>query len=259
MTTKQKEGENEEATLPENVEEAESSAQPSLEELQTQVETLKGDLKSSKEESLKHQQNVTKKSDELSKKETAEKKIGGMENRLEVLTDMVADLVDSREDSEEESKPKRRSEEYLARIKPQESLEQALNQKGREADRLAKSAGLDVTTSPELKDAYIRWLEGDGDGLVEEVKRVVDTKQSGAEEKEKPEELTSEDKGRIAREWMKEEGLTTQDTGGSSGGISGIPTDMTQFRTWIAGISQEDYEEKYASDVNKMMKEGKIK
>jgi len=48
------------------------------------------------------------------------------------------------------------------------------------------------------------------------------------------------------------------DSATSTGSGGGIPTDMVQFRKWIAKIPQGEYE-KVSSEVNKMMREGKIK
>ncbi len=48
------------------------------------------------------------------------------------------------------------------------------------------------------------------------------------------------------------------DSGKTTGGSGGIPTNMERFRKWIDGLSQEKYEE-LAPEINKMMKEGKIK
>jgi len=60
--------------------------------------------------------------------------------------------------------------------------------------------------------------------------------------------------------WIKkaEEPDLVDDSGVTTGGGTGIPTKMTQFKSWIAGLSQSEYE-KVAPEVNKMMREGKIK
>ena len=50
----------------------------------------------------------------------------------------------------------------------------------------------------------------------------------------------------------------TPDSGKTTGGSRGIPTNKEQFEKWVDNVSQEDYE-KLAPEINKMMKEGKIK
>jgi len=55
-------------------------------------------------------------------------------------------------------------------------------------------------------------------------------------------------------------GIKTLKPDGSktSGGGGGIPTDMGQFRNWVANLSQSEFEER-SEEINKMMKQGKIK
>lgn len=64
----------------------------------------------------------------------------------------------------------------------------------------------------------------------------------------------------IAQELPKKGEKTTlkPDSSKTSGVSGGIPTKMEQFRTWVAGLSQSEFEERSA-EINKMMKEGKIK
>ncbi len=50
--------------------------------------------------------------------------------------------------------------------------------------------------------------------------------------------------------------VNTAPSGGVSG--TGIPTDMKQFRTWVASLSQTDYE-KRKPEIDKLLEEGKIK
>lgn len=48
------------------------------------------------------------------------------------------------------------------------------------------------------------------------------------------------------------------DSGKTSGGSGGIPTDKAKFEQWISGLPQDEFE-KRSEEINKMMKEGKIK
>ena len=48
------------------------------------------------------------------------------------------------------------------------------------------------------------------------------------------------------------------DSGKTTGGGGGIPTNLEQFKKWIVTVPQSEFEE-LAPEVNKMMKEGKIK
>ena len=64
----------------------------------------------------------------------------------------------------------------------------------------------------------------------------------------------------IAKELPKKEGGKSLkvDSGKTTGGGGGIPTNLEQFKKWIATIPQSEFEEKSA-EVNKMMKADKIK
>ena len=64
----------------------------------------------------------------------------------------------------------------------------------------------------------------------------------------------------LARSLPKKGEATTlkPDSGRTTGGSGGIPTNMGQFRKWIADLPQGEYE-KLAPEINKMMKEGRIK
>ena len=201
--------------------EQEVQAQPTVEELQGQLNTVTTERDAAKEEALAHQQNVSKKAGELAKREAQESKISGLEENVKVLTDMVADLVD-RGDDEVETPKRRKSEEYLKQLKPNDTANVELSRKATEADKLARSVGLEVDKSPELRQAYILFRVGDADAGLEEIQRIVDSKKAEAA---KPKEvkfadLSSDDQERIKREDWDGKGLTRQDKQSPTGGTS---------------------------------------
>ncbi len=244
------------------VEETEALAQPTIEELtqklestNTELEKAKTDLETVREESSQHQRNVSKKADELKKQEDATVKIKTIEKNMGVLTDMMSDLI-NRGDDDYEAPKRRRSDQYTDRLKQEERTQEPTqtNPKALEAMGLANSVGLRIETSPELTSAYIKFLEGDYDGGLSEVRKVVD--KTGADKGKETEDAMKE---RLEGEFLKKHGLDKNDNTPPSGGGLGIPTKMTQFREWINDIPQEEYEEKYAAKVNEMMRQNKIK
>lgn len=84
-----------------------------------------------------------------------------------------------------------------------------------------------------------------------------------ASEKAKRDQTEAERKADLARrerEKREREGELEVGAGAISVGVGEeIPTDMVQFRKWIADVPQKEYEEKYAKKVNEMMRKGKIK
>jgi len=183
-------------SVAEQVEQTESDTgqtaqqEPSLDELRSELEKTRQELQDKEAEISKwqteaksHQKNVTKKDSEIQRLRDNRESI---ETRLGVLTEMVADLVDSREElSGYEAPKKRRSEEYLARLKTTEeqsretqsnSERQRVMGMAQEADKLLQSVGLSMDESPEAMKAYNLWLRGDYEDSVEEVKKLVEQK-----------------------------------------------------------------------------------
>jgi len=246
---------------------------PSVEELTSKAKQLEADLEAAKREAKSHQEYGRKQHEELEKQRGLDAKVSGLESRLQVQTEMIAALMDRGEEEGEETPApkKRRSEEYLARIKqapvanPQQ---EAFMKVAEEADGLIKSAGLDMEKSPELKEAYRKFRIGIASGFyigdaqdgLEEIKKVVEAKKPTEVKTEAEKRVISEEEKRgIIQEYMEKEGLLKSDTGMPSGAGDGIPTDMAAFQKWIADIPQEEYEKKYASKVKQMMRDNKIK
>lgn len=105
-------------------------------------------------------------------------------------------------------------------------------------------------------DTRIDWAE-DAANYLEAQRRVL--KSAAKLKKETDKSVEQRVKEEVAKA-RRELGLDSVDTTTSSGvSADGIPTDMGRFREWVAGLSQRDYEEKYAAKVDEMMKQGKIK
>ena len=240
--------EEENVTSVENTEE--QTTQETQEEktnLESEIATLKAELERARQEAKAEKQNVSKKERQLQSLRKQQEKIDGLETRLEVVTSMLADLVD-RGDIEDEPQPKRRrSEEYLQKIQqkekekpkepefPPEYIEAAA-----EADRLAKSVGLDMEESDELAKAYRYFIKGKGDEGLEETKRVVEQIRKAQEESPKKksiDELTDEEMEEIARKYMEKKGTLHTD--------AGTPTSKGRVftRQQIAKMSEKEYEE----------------
>ncbi len=236
--------------IPEEVK-PEEIAKASVEELENKANQLETDLanarkeaEAARREAKSHQEYGRKQHEELEKQRGLDTKVSGLETRLEVVTEMLADIVD-RGEQEDVAQPKRRkSEEYLARIKPAPVVNpqvEAFNQAMSEADGLIKSVGLEMDKSPELEKAYLWFSVYNGQKGLEETKKVVEAKKAEAtkvEPKVEPKteakkvELSDEEKEKIAREYMIKHDLLKSDTGLPSGGSD---SDAEFKKKWGSG------------------------
>jgi len=240
METEEKNPQSEEKSKDES---AQQDLQAQLDALKAEKETLTAERDKIAEEAKAHQRNVTKKSDEISK---FDQRFEALDKRFEVMTSMLADVVDRDSENIEETPKKRRSEEYLSRLPTREQQEQEKQTKERdafmkiaqEAEKLAKTAGLEMDKSPELKDAYIDFLRGNSEAGLEEVKKVVSQKTEA--NKEPDEDAINKIVEERLRKAMEEKGLLDVETGGPSAASD----DWKEIRAkYAAGeISHEQYE-----------------
>jgi hypothetical protein len=193
-------------------------------------------------------------------------KIEKLDSQIEVMATMLADLVDNVPAGEEdyEEKPKRRrSEQYLAKLQEAskkteqamlETQQQMFLRLANEADSLAKSAGLDMEKSPELREAYIRFLEGKPEEGLEETKKVVAnmTEAKGKPKETDIEELKAKLKEELRKEILMEQGLLDADAGQPAG------AGKVFTRAQIMAMSDEEYA-KNRDAIAKAMVEGRIK
>jgi len=265
MTTETKEAE-----AAEEVAQAEVVATPlvlSVEELQKQIEAVKVEAEAAKREAKAHQEYGRKTKEQLDKQQGLDARLAQQQSEIKVLTDMVAALLDKDDIPDEVEVPKkRRSEEFTSRIAqpPQNTEFMAL---AVEADGLAKSIGLKMDSSPELRDAYRMFRVGMSTGFVlsdaqdalEEVKKVVGSKGTHGETEAQKAERIKNEKAALRAEVLREMGLDASDTGLPSGSsIDSIPRDINKFEEWIASMSQSDFA-KIAPKVRELMASGAIK
>ena len=240
--------------------------------LSSELEKIQKELTEAREEAKAHQRNVTKKEQELQQYKKSDEKISGLEDKIEIITQMIADVMDKDSSLEDEEKPrKRRSEEYLAKIAEKDTerkkqVKQATDQEFygimSEADKLIKSVNLDMEKSLELREAYIKFLTGDIRGCAEEARRVVNTL---TEAKKVPQVIESEAekeaklRDKITKEIYEAKGWNISDTGSPAGaGGKGIPREMTRFKEWLATVPTSEYV-KLKPEIDNMLAKGLIK
>lgn len=126
--------------------------------------------------------------------------------------------------------------------------------------RLAREKLEDTETKSKQKDDKILQLEQtEAESTKERNARVIASKYEVDIETLKLTDGSVETMEALAKKLSGKETPTLKpDSTKTGGGSGGIPTDMEKFRTWVAGLSQEEFEER-SKEINKMMKEGKIK
>ena len=146
--------------------------------------------------------------------------------------------------------------DYQARLKQQQA---ETNQKREEFEQKIKQAGLDPTDEmfDPTWDAFELADMRDGNwGKAENRLDRILSKNKPEGAKGETEEQMRE---RIERETQEKLGLNKPEGAKPSGSSTSIPTNIEEFRKWIASMSQEEYEENYAAEVNKMRRQGEIK
>ena len=154
-------------------------------------------------------------------------RITTLEKKTDVTLKMMAHIVDNL-GIQGEPQPQRQSMQFLEALdetKPKPATEPQYPtdflDKAQEAEELAKSVGLDMAKSKELRAARKAFRDGDAEDGLEEVKMVVESKRQSLETKkvEPPlkGKLSEAEKEEIAREYMEEKGLLTVDTNAPSG------------------------------------------
>ncbi len=209
--------------------EATQAKAPSIEELTGKVTQLGADLEAARKEAKSHQEYGRKQHEELEKQKRLDTEVSTLKSQLQVQTEMIAAIMDKEGEVEEtpEVPKKRRSEEYLARIKQPPIVnpqQEAFMKVAEEADGLVKSAGLDMEKSPELKEAYrlfrvgmtSGYYIGDAQDGLEEIKKVVE-KITQTPKTEAKKELSESEEEEIARKYMEKKGLLKSDTSLPSG------------------------------------------
>jgi len=218
----------------------------SLEDVQKELELTKAELGKAKALASEHERNVTRKANELQKRQDLEGRIDSLTKKVETQIAMLADVMDRESYEEEEPKPKqRRSEQYLARLKEDEDKrnksteateEQRVNFVAGEIIRLTTPNNMQLDESPELMKAHNLWLTGKFDEALQEVKRVVQPKETP---KESEDELKARLKEEARKELLAERGELDTVTVLSSG-AGGSFQDITA--RYIKGeVSDEDF------------------
>jgi len=224
--------------------------QPSAEALQQKLSELEIELEATRKEAKTHQANVSKKADELAKRQATDSRIEGMESKVDVLTAMMADLLDGESDEE---RPKKKSEDYLKRLQQTDeankkqrtaTLEGNWNAIANEADQLIKAAGLDMMDSPELTKAHNLFLRAGYSYNLTEAQKGLDEVKKVVGEKKVPKESDEERINKLAdekaRKMLEDKGLLTTETGGPSGGAGSDEKFMKDFANGNIPMNKEN-------------------
>lgn len=256
--TKKKEGQ--ETIEPEPQPEPEPqtpTAEEKLATLQKELDEVKTD-RDSKDKGLRTaHQSLTKKDEELKRQVNIDTRLDGFEETQKILAGMLSERMASGEEIEPEKKT-----DYLKQFEAVQD-----RQKKTRDDATVKAQQDEYDR--QANAIYARAQEAfsnDEDSLFQ-VKTflmngspdLAEKKIAKAEGKTKTVETDEQVYDRIKAQKQKDEGLLKTDNALSSGTGTQIPTNVEEFKEWIARIPQSEYEEKYAAEVNKMRRAGKIK
>jgi hypothetical protein len=239
--------------------EVQEPAQQEEGDLRSQLSQLQQELEKAREEAKAHQREVSKKAAQLKEQEEFKANIKNIEDRMEVITAMLADIVD-KDDLSEAEPTQKRSSEYLKQLEEKEekrkreqekSLQQEFLLKAQEADRLAKEAGLDMESSPELEDALLWFRLGEPDKGLKKVKEV--TSKMKAEGKPNEVDIEKLVEERLQAK-LKEAGLLTPEasTPSSSG-------ERVYTLSEIAEMTPQEFAKEFeGKSTLQLIREGKI-
>jgi len=232
-----------------------------LDSLRSELENSRKDIEKWKNLADTHSKSAGKLGLDLREARVVRKNLNLLGTKVETLTQMVADIMDSMGTEELEEKPKkRRSEEYLQAIREKEKdlkLSEADIEKQRtlgvanQIISLTQPTGMELDKAPELREAYIRWLSGDYDNALEEVKKVVGETKPRKSETEA--ELRERLKKELKKEILQEMGATETETGQPKGEGT-----YTFTKEQIEAMPTAEFEQK-RDLINKARREDKIK
>lgn len=240
------------SNLEEKVTEAneESQGKETLESLKAELENTKKDLDKWMNEAKANRSGMST----LTKKVNDYK---ALNTKVDTMATMLADLMDNIPNEEDGDKPKsKKGAEYLSRIQKQseeltkterEEQERYIRGVGKQIFDLTNGAGMDLKDSAELRGAYVKWLEGDFDGALEETKKTLTSKPRETEE-EKRKKWIEEGK----RQALEGSGSLNTDTG------SGARANLSFSREQIEKMSAEEYKKK-EPEIKKAIAEGRLK
>lgn len=177
-------------------------AQSEAENLKAKLAEAEKALESARQEALAHQRNVSKKDKELNQY----KKLDALSEKIDLIAQYLPDFVAQTEELGEKPKPKPDVVSKLKEVDQKYSKVQAESEYQRilaiasEADRMIQPLGLNMKATPELREAYLKFLEGDPEAGLEETRKVV--KAMEVKKQEKP--ITQKSEAEIRKEMEQE-------------------------------------------------------
>ena len=242
----------------ETAQEVEVPAQAEPEKSPREIE-LEQELEKVRQEAKAHQKTASKKAQEAQDFKAAQESIN---KRIDILAEMLEEKVVKESDDIEPPKPKAKT--YQERVKELQAESQSSEKKqidtyqqqiNAQIALLVKGAGLEQNDERLIK-AENKWYKGDFDGALEEVTKVVKEVSAVKDDKDKKIMQLEAELNKLKK---IESGVLDAETGQPSSSNSPIPTDINKFREWVRTIPTETYEKEYASKVNEMRRQGKIK
>ncbi len=232
--------------------------------VKAELAQVKADLDVARAESKAHQQNVTRKEQELKRQQALDGKVVSLEGKLNIIAEMLAEQLATKEPNEEEPKARRKPEEYLARLKDADT--KSVVQKQAEAYSAKADEVWAKVTDSGLTDKDEEYWEIQAmlqSGISANLKRAeikVDKIKKKVEVvTESPEQILKKHKDEVdeaARQLLESKGVLKSETGGPSGGKGGILT-----LSEVDAMSQEEYHKRFPTptDFYNAMQEGKIR
>jgi len=235
--------------------------------LEQQMETLRTEVKAKSDELAKAESSLqglrgslTEKDRKLKEQVDLSQQISDLQETQKIFAAMIAERGDTTEDINELQPQAKQG--YLKKFEELQTQQEA---RRKQAEGEVKRAEYNKAADAIYAEAKAIFKDDE-----DQLERIEDYLYAGKLERaqariakartsSKPKETEEEMRERIREEILKEEGKLRTDTGAPFGTGLGIPTNIEQFKKWIAGIPQSEYEDKYAAEVSKMMKQGKIK
>ncbi len=232
-------------TMEKTEEKAVETTTPSAPEPAKELETLRSQLaettktlEATREQARKHEQAATRNANKLQEQQKINTRIERLEELQRTQFEMQAEILDSINTGQEDQPKIRRSEQYREKLKPTKTEEPPqyppdFMDKAQEAEELARSAGLDMAKSKELRTARMAFRDFDADDGLEEVKKVVESKRQSSKTEVKTVEtpkkptldemlasMNEKDIKELERRAMERDGLLISDTGVPGGNSS---------------------------------------
>lgn len=231
------------------------TAEQQLATLQQEHEAIKTELEQTRKGLSTAQSTLTRKDLELKAQAGLATRIDGIEDAMQILAGMLSKGDMTPEDTQSYKQEFADLKKQREAATKQAEIQARQNEYANQAQAVFKEAQEIFKDNPE----EIERIEDALDlGKLDRAKARIERAKSIKKPEKK--ETTAEIEERVRKETLIASGALDSVGGQSTGGGGlGIPTNSDAFKKWIVTIPQEEYEQKYAAEVNKMRRQDKLK